>query len=178
MSTPVPLPPPLQAVNTPLSAGISHDFLRRNAAELAKDIVLRIDGARNLAVLQYGLTDAQWQVLKAWPGFIEMVRAASEELAGPVGVAERARRQARLAIAEFGITDMATIMGDPNIGAQHRVKAFDSLAEIGGISGKAAVAQQAAGFGGPLIQINFPDGRSMSVGIAEQPAIEGEVSKP
>src|SRR5690606_30718807 len=122
------------------------------AAELAKDIVLKIDGARSLAH-QYGLSDHQWDVLRTSSGFQEQVRAASEELAGPVGVAEKARRAARLAVAEFGITDMATLMGDPKVGAQHRISAFNSLAEIGGVSGKAAMANQAAGFGGPLINI-------------------------
>ena len=136
---------------------------------------LRLDGARSLAH-HYGLSDAQWDVLRTSPGFLEQMRAASEELAGPIGIAEKARRAARLAVAEYGITDMAAIMGDPKIGALHRVRAFEALSEIGGVSGKSAMAQQAAGFGGPLVNIIFPDGRQLGIGIQQQP-IEGE-AKP
>lgn len=164
----------LPVPQTPLAAGVDPEFLRRKAPELAKDIVLKIGGARELATQAYNLSDAQWDALRVSPGFLELMRMTAEELSGPVGIAEKARRQARIAVAEYVIADMAAMSGDPKIGAQHRIKAGEVLIEVAGISGKSAVQQAAAGFGGPLVQIIMPDGRTLGIGIPNQPVIEGE----
>lgn len=165
----------LPVPQTPASVGIDVKFLQRQAPELARDIVMRLDGARALAH-HYGLSDAQWDVLRQWPAFVELIQRATEELTGPLGEVERARRKARLAVAEFGITDMATLMGDPKVSPQHRVAAFSELKEIAGLSGKTnAAGAVAAGMGGPLIQINFPDGRQFGIAV-NNAAIEGETA--
>lgn len=173
---------------SPTSVGITVDFMRRKAPELAADIVCQLDGAANLAA-SYGLTEAQWQVLKIWPSFVQLVKDANEELGGSAGTGERARRKAALAIAEVGVQDMATIMGDPKATPRDRIAAFSELKEVGMMGAKAqqAVAAGAAvgSFGGPLIQIIMPNGAQINVGqvgIDEERAqiegfIEGEYTK-
>lgn len=167
----LPAPPP-----SPLEAGIEASFLRRTAPELARDIVLQIDSASNLAA-SYGLTPVQWASLRASPAFRQMISAAMEELAGPVGVSERVRRQARLVLAECGVLDMAALMGDPKVSAGHRVQAFSELKEVAGLSAKTASSVGGGGgFGGPLIQINFPDGRQFGITV-DQPASGEDTSE-
>lgn len=141
--------------------------MQRKAAELARDIVLGLDTPDNLAA-QYGLTSTQWMVLRLWPAFIKLITDSKEELAGPTGVQERARRRAQLAVSEFAVLDMATIMGDQKASNRDRIAAANVLVDIGGMSAKVAAAaaagnSPAAVFGGPLIQIITPDGTSLGI---------------
>lgn len=171
---------------TPASVGISPDWLRRKGPELAKDIVCQLDTASNLATA-YGLTAIQWSILKAWPAFVQMVREANEELGGSAGTVERARRKAALAIAEVGVQDMATIMGNPKANDRDRISAFDQLKDVAMLGTKQQLAAAGAvagggGFGGPLINIILPNGSQLHVGEvapAEDvvPAIEGESTR-
>lgn len=152
---------------SPLSVGVTLSFMQRKQAELARDIVLGLDSPDNLAT-QYGLTATQWMVLRLWPAFIKLVTDAREELAGPAGVQERARRRAQLAVAEFAVLDMAGIMGNEKASARDRIAAANVLVDIGGMSAKVAAAASAgsgpaAVFGGPLIQIITPDGTAIGI---------------
>lgn len=166
---------------SPTSVGISMEFMRRKAPELAADIVCQLDGAANLAAT-YGLTEVQWSVLKIWPSFQQLVKDANEELGGSAGTHERARRKAALAVAEMGVQDMATIMGDPKATPRDRIAAFSELKEVGMMGAKAQSAAAAGavvgGFGGPLIQIIMPNGAKLNVGEVgvdeERAALEGE----
>lgn len=171
---------------TPATVGISPDWLRRKGPELARDIVCQLDSPDNLAAA-YGLNANQWSVLKGWHAFRQMVAEANEELSGSAGTPERARRKAALAVAEVGIVDMATIMGDPKANHKDRIAAFDQLKDIAMLGSKVqagviAGAAPVAGFGGALIQIVVPNGGTVSIGEAAPvapilPAIEGEVVK-
>lgn len=169
---------------SPSDVGISVDFIRRKAPELARDIVCGLDGAAKLAAT-YGLSADQWEVLRHWPAFRQMVRDANEELGGPAGTAERARRRAMLAVAECVVHDMAVISGSERVAAKDRIAAAELLVEI---SGAAAKQQAAAAFtgipvggGGPLIQIVMPNGAQLNVGEAAPvptvPVIEGEARR-
>lgn len=168
---------------SPTDVGIAPDFLRRKATELARDIVCGLDRPAKLAE-QYGLTPDQWEVLKAWPAFRQLVAEINEELAGSAGTLERAQRRARLAVAEFVVHDMAVISGDPKVAAKDRIAAAEVLVEVAGASAKvqqtaAATGLPVGGFGGgPLIQIVMPDGAKLNVGEAAAaptlPPIEGE----
>lgn len=155
---------------TPASVGITLEFMRRRAPELARDIVCQLDAASKVA-LTYGLTETQWEVLKVWPAFRQMVQEANEELGGSAGTTERARRKAALAISEVGVQDMAALMGDPKVPARDRINAFSELKDIACMGTKQQVAAAAAGgavvgFGGPLIQIVMPNGASLAIGEA------------
>lgn len=163
---------------TPTAVGISLDFMRRRAPELARDIVCRLDSAANLAA-SFGLSATQWVVLKTWPAFRQMVQEANEDLGGSAGTLERARRKAALAVSELVIQDMATISGDHKVAARDRIAAANVLVEVGAVSAKQQIAAGASGavFGGALIQIVMPNGTQLHVGEQEAepqlPAIEG-----
>lgn len=162
MSIPVP---------SPLQAGITADFLRRRAPELARDIVAQLDGAANLAK-SYGLDEHQWAVLRQSPAFRDMLVIAHEDLSGPAGIAERTRRKAAMAIEKFGVVDMATILGDEKVSAQARIAAFSELKDVAGL-GKQQTAMTAPGTSGPLISIHYhAAGQEKLVEFA--PAIEHE----
>jgi hypothetical protein len=78
-------------------AGVSLDFFRGKAAELARDIVMQIDGARALAHA-YGLSDDQWDALRNSPAFKQLVLDTQVSLQGADGTMERIRRKAGLAL--------------------------------------------------------------------------------
>ncbi len=152
---------------SPLSVGVTLSFMQRKQAELARDIVLGLDSPDNLAT-EYGLTPTQWMVLRLWPSFIKLITDTREELAGPAGVQERARRRAQLAVAEFAVLDMAQIMGDQKATNRDRIAAAGVLVDIGGMSAKVAAAAAAgntpaAAFGGPRIQIMVPGGAALGI---------------
>lgn len=167
MTTPV--------VFTPAAAGITAEFMRRKAPELARDIVCQLDGAGNLAA-SYGLSEAQWSVLRSWPAFKELVRVAQEELGGGSGAAERARRKAALAVDQFGITDMAAIMGNEKAAHKDRIAAFKELREVGAIDGKNALAAAQAGLAGPLVVIQMGN-QQLSIGVEPIEGTATEVSR-
>lgn len=166
----------LPVASTPLSVGIPHDFLRKKAPELAKDIVCQIGGARELATSFYGLTAEQWDVLRQWPAFKELVRVAGEELSGPLGMAERIRRQCRYGLAEGGIMDLFAVIADPKQSGSVRVKGVEVAAEIGGVGGgkQTVVGGGTVGGGGPLVVINMGNGEKLSIGSAP---IEGSATR-
>ncbi len=168
---------------TPTSVGITMNFMRRQAPELARDIVCQLDRAANLAA-SYNLTPTQWEVLRVWPAFRQMVQEANEELGGSAGTLERARRRAALAVAEVVVQDMATISGDPKVAARDRINAAQLLADIGAVTAKQQAVVAGAGgvgFGGALIQIVMPNGSHMQIGEAEpEPklaVIEGQATR-
>lgn len=153
---------------SPLSVGVSFEFLTRTSAELARDIVLGLDVPNKLAE-HYGLNPTQWAVLSVWPAFRDRLTKAKEELAGPAGVMERARRKAQLAVDEFVVMDMATISGNPKATNRDRIAAAQTLIDVGGMGSRAqtmiaAASPGATTFGGPLIQIVMPDGGTLGVG--------------
>jgi hypothetical protein len=155
------------ATVSPIAAGVDPRFMRTRAPDLARDIVAQIDTASSLAIA-YGLTLEQWAILRELPAFKELCVKAAEDITSDAGIAALAARKAAMVIDRFGISDMAAVMGDPKAGAQHRVRAFEALAEVGKLTSKtggsgSSAGAIGAGVAGPLIQINFPDGRQFSI---------------
>lgn len=168
MSTPQPLAPV-----SPTAVGIETDFINRRAPELARDIVAQIDTATKLAVA-YGLTEAQWQVLRAWPAFIRHVELAHADLAGSAGAGDIIRRQALAALSTVGILDVATIAGDKGITASVRLDATKLLMDAGGVGAKAMANAGTNAASAPLIQIIVPNYPQESLVINSKPIIEHE----
>ncbi len=155
---------------SPYTVGISREFMAKSAAELARDIVAGLDHASSLAAA-YGLTAAQWEVLKVWPAFRKQLETAVTELSGPMGMAERIKRKALMALDQYGIVDAATIAGDPKVGAATRLDAIGTLMAAGGIGAKSQQPGGSAG-AGPLFVINLPGATQIAVGAPERPVIE------
>jgi hypothetical protein len=139
---------------TPIDVGLSPDFMRRTAPELARDIVLKLDTAAKLAA-ERGLSPFQWDTLRQWPAFVQMVKNAHEDLGGIAGTVERARRSAQLAVAEYAVTDMVGIMGNPKAREADRIAATEVLMEIGGMTTQ---AQRAAASAAPGAAVNYGGG--------------------
>lgn len=142
----------------PLSCGIPREFMRRQAPELARDIVAQLAPASKLAEM-YGLTTDQWEALKNWPSFRELVATTQMELGGSLGVYERIKRKAALALDTVGVLDVVALAGDAKVTPKDRLAAIDTLKELAG-AGKASVSAAGAVVGGgPLIQIVMPGGQ-------------------
>lgn len=154
---------------SPGDVGVERTFWKRQALELAKDIVCGLDSPSNLAKAA-GLNDMQWIVLQQWPAWKRLMSEINEELAGTAGTLERARRRAALAVAEFVVTDMVAISGDAKVSPQHRIAAANVLVEVGHAGAKqqqgAAAAVGAVGAYGALIQIIMPNGAEINVASA------------
>lgn len=156
---------------SPLAAGISHEFMRKAAPELARDIVAKIDTASALAAAA-GLDARQWEALKEWPGFKDLVRQAMTEMAGSLGVHERIKRKAAMVLDQVGILDAATLAGDPKVTPAVRVNALEFLKDVAEVGSKHKSGfAGGAGGGGPLIVINLPGQVPFAVDVAK-PAIE------
>lgn len=162
----------LPAAITPLSVGVSKDFMLKVAPELARDIVLQIGGARELAVNYYSLSEQQWDVLRQFAPFKALIAQASEELAGPMGMTERIRRQARYALAMGGIADLVRVTSSEKTAGQHVIRGTEVLAEIAGVNTKSTTVAGAIASSGPLVSITFAGGREVVVGV--NAPIEGE----
>lgn len=120
---------------SPLDVGITMQFMKKQAPQLAQDIVLELEAASKLAASR-GLTDIQWDVLRIWPAFVQMVRDAKEELSGYNGQAVKAQRKAVLYMAELGVNDLADIAGDAKATNSDKLKAIEQLREVAGMVGK------------------------------------------
>lgn len=168
----MPVPPP-----SPASVLIPIDFLRHKAPQLARDVAMQLAPGEYLAE-QWGLTRQQWDVLRNSQTFIDMVRRATEELASSDGLAEKIRRKAALAV-DNGLVDVVGIMTDPKASPNIRMTAFSELKELAGLT-KNATQAGSAGVSGPIIQINFgegKDGKTITVGEVDTPAVTQEGSK-
>lgn len=153
-SVPVPLSPaPALPPASPLAAGISESFLRQDAIELARRIVLEIDEPLQLAV-SMGLTEVQWAVLRGAPYFQQLMAQARTEATSAAGLADKVRLKALIALDQGTLLDLVSVAastGNP----MARIKAVGELAEIAGL--KKQKEQQVAQVGaGPLVQINLP----------------------
>lgn len=172
---------------SPGDVGVGATFWKRQALELARDIVCGLDSPANLA-RAYQLTDMQWLCLQQWPAWQRIMNEVNEELAGTAGTLERARRRAALSVAEFVVQDMTEISGDPKVSPQHRIAAANVLVEVGHAGAKqqagAAASVGAVGAYGALIQILMPNGAEINVApapviaplVADLEALEAEYS--
>ena len=64
---------------SPGDVGVERTFWKRQALELAKDIVCGLDSPSNLAKAA-GLNDMQWIVLQQWPAWKRLMSEVNEEL--------------------------------------------------------------------------------------------------
>jgi hypothetical protein len=159
-------PAPLPAV-----AGVPLSFYHGKAAELARDIVMQIDGARALAHA-YGLTDDQWDILRNSPAFKQLVADTQTSLQGAEGTMERIRRKAGLAL-EHAIPEIFGLITNEKSSPAARVAAFDSLKDAAGVKQNSSVAPPPATF---QLNISFPTApeRNLVVDVAQPAVIEHE----
>lgn len=153
------IPPP-----SPLAAGVAVEWLQRSAPELARDIVMQLDGAAALAKA-YGLTPEQWAVVQTTASFKKLVEQAMIEMSGALGTQERIKRKAAMALDQVGILDAASMAGDPKINPAVRLGMLEFLADVAGATGKNQAPGAASGGGGPLIVIHMPGQSPTQIGV-------------
>ena len=152
---------------SPLVAGLPADWLIRKGPELARRIVAKIAGARELA-LDYGLTEAQWDAVKASPYFRRLVADAQEESMSAAGIADRLRLKAMLILDQGGLLDMAGLLADAKVSPNVRANVFGELAAVAGLNkGKDSGGGGASQVGsGPLVVIQMAN-QQINVGAGE-----------
>lgn len=160
-------------VQGPLAAGMDLPFLRGKAAELARDIVMQIDIASELAK-SYGLSPAQWDALRSSVQFRQLVAEAQRALSGADGVMERIRRKAGLAL-ETAIPDMYGMITDSKVANGARIDAFNALKDLAGVKQSGTTAPPPAVF---QLNIAFPGGESQNVQLEVRPPLEHDPQEP
>lgn len=147
---PLPVLPPA----SPLAVGITDRFLRQDAPELARRIVAELDQPIQLATAM-GLTAVQWNVLEHHPHFQSLMAEARSEASSATGLADRVRLKALMALDQGGVLDMVSVMANSDTSDINRIKAFDALSDVAGLTKtKDAQAQQVGS--GPLVTIIMP----------------------
>lgn len=150
--------------STPLDVGIERDFLTRKAPELAYDIAIGLDGASNLAA-SYGLDPHQWDVLRQWPAFREMVKECVKESSGASGARERIRRKAEAMLENVVLMDLGVLMGDSKTTSSVKVDVANTISTLAGMGKGSTPANFGSSDGAPLIVINVGGKEHASVSI-------------
>lgn len=155
------------APTSPLDAGLSADWMNRKGPELARRIVAKIAGARELA-LDYGLTDTQWEAVRNSPFFRSLVATAQEEAMSAAGISDRLRLKAMLILDQGGLLDMAGLLADSKVSPNVRATVFGELAAVAGLhKGKDSGGGGASQVGsGPLVVIQMAN-QQVNVGSSE-----------
>lgn len=159
-------PPALPAASpapspSPMAMGVSARWLQQNLPELARRIVANIDRPVQIAA-DMGLSDDQWLVLEHSAVYKKAIADATTEANSAAGLADRVRLKALMALDNGGILDMVDIMSNPETAPGVRKGAFDSLADVAGITKHKDQQASQAGTG-PLIVIQT-HGNSVAIG--------------
>jgi hypothetical protein len=149
---PPPSPAPL-APASPIASGISASFLQRDAIELARRIVAKIDSPLQLAV-DMGLTETQWAVLQHSAHFKSLLAVAQSEANSAAGLQDRVRLKALMALDAGSILDLAGIVNNTTLPVGGRVNAANTLVDIAGLA-KQKDQQAAMAGSGPLVVIHM-----------------------
>lgn len=157
-----------ELVAGPLSSGITLDFLRIKAPDLARDIICKIDKASSLAD-KYGLEPAQWEALRSSEFFLNLCRRMQADLAGAQGLQERIRIKALYALDETMVLELAAMGSNAGLAAGNRIDAIKELRELAGLvnkgnAGNANAGTAAQATSGPLVVIKMGDNREVHVG--------------
>lgn len=152
---------------SPLDTGLTADWMHRKGPELARRIVAKIAGARELA-LDYGLTESQWDAVRSSPYFRSLVAQAQEEAMSAAGISDRLRLKAMLILDQGGLLDMAGLLADSKVSPSVRATVFGELAAVAGLhknkDGGGGGASQVGS--GPLVVIQMAN-QQVNVGATE-----------
>jgi hypothetical protein len=110
---------------------------------------------------RYGISQAQWDVLKASPVFRGMLGEAVRELRGDLNAGNRIQKKADIVI-EDAIPAYDSMIHNSDIPAQARIDAGKLLAQLAGRTAKQGEGGAPAG-GGFTLNINLGGGREKLV---------------
>lgn len=121
------------------------------ATELAAGL-MDAKGARE----KYGITIAQWEILKNNKTFRAMLKEAIQRLGGDMNAHKRTTLKAEVAL-EDSVGILYRLVKSPETPAPSRIEGIKTLAQLSGRNNKEAGSGSGTGFS---ININFSDGHS------------------
>lgn len=110
---------------------------------------------------RYGISQAQWDVLKASPVFRNMLAEAVRELRGDLNAGNRIQKKADI-VLEDAIPAYDSMIHNKDVPAQARIDAGKLLAQLAGRTAKQGTDGAPAG-GGFTLNINLGGGREKLV---------------
>jgi hypothetical protein len=118
---------------------------------------------------RYGISEAQWAVLKRTPMFRSMLKEALERLAGDTNAGARIKLKSDV-LLEDNLTVLDEIANDRDAQSQARIEAIKTMAQLAGRSQKEAT--QGGGAGAFSLNIIIPGAGEVKVTGDQRPALE------
>lgn len=109
---------------------------------------------------QYGISEAQWEVLKRNPVFRKMLAEAIVTWRGELNAGQRITKKAEI-VLEDAIPVLDTIAHSPDTPAVARIEAIKQMASLAGRNAKEGAS--AGGGGGFMLNINIGAGKEKLV---------------
>ncbi len=118
---------------------------------------------------RYGISDAQWSILKRTPLFRNMLKEAIERLGGDTNAGARIKLKADV-LLEDNLPVLDEIANDRDAQSQARIEAIKTMAQLAGRSQKEAT--QGGGQGAFSLNIIIPGAGEVKVTGDQRPALE------
>lgn len=138
-------------------------------AQVAIELAARLSDAGAIRQ-RYGISDAQWEVLRRNPTFKSMLVEAIQNLQGDLNSAKRVKLKSSAALEDSVLT-LYAMAHDPEIPAAARIEAIKLLHSLSGQNAKEGAATAGPGFS---ININF----SGSDSVTKNVTLEGKALPP
>lgn len=118
---------------------------------------------------RYGISEAQWAILRRTPIFRQMLKEAIERLGGDTNAGARIKLKADVLLEDnLGVLDQ--IANDREVQSQARIEAIKTMAQLTGRQNKEAV--QGGGGGAFNLQIVIGGAPTVTVSGTPTPALE------
>jgi hypothetical protein len=158
-------PPNTEVVFPGTDTALPLDSLKASiVTELAAGLT-DADGVRD----RYGISEAQWSILRKAPIFRQMLREAIERLAGDMNASNRIKLKADVML-EDNLKVLDEIANDRDAQSMARIKAIEVSAQLAG-KGPAQTKEQGPGQGTFSLNIVIGD-REIKVEGDQKPALE------
>ena len=118
---------------------------------------------------RYGISEAQWSILKRTPIFRQMLKEALERLAGDTNAGARIKLKSDV-LLEDNLPVLDEIANDKQAQSSARIEAIKTMAQLAGRSQKEAT--QGGGQGAFSLNIIIPGAGEVKVTGDQRPALE------
>lgn len=137
-------------------------------ATIAMELAAGLSDAEGIRS-RYGITDAQWSILKRTPIFRSMLREAIERLSGDTNAGARIKLKSDLML-EDNLHNLDEIANDRDAQSQARIEAIKTMAQLAGRTQKEAT--QGGGAGAFNLQIVIGEQAVNVTGTPSRPPLE------
>ncbi len=137
-------------------------------ASIAMELAAGLSDADGVKA-RYGISEAQWSILKRTPIFRTMLREALERLAGDSNAGARIKLKSDV-LLEDNLPVLDEIANDKGAQSNARIEAIKTMAQLAGRSQKEAT--QGGGTGAFTLNIVIPGAGEVKVTGDQRPALE------